>query len=355
METGPVQPSGERERPPLGARSLAIRIGSVWPDSERLRRLAWRPPVTALRHTARTVAAALLAYVVAEGAGLPQAYWAVISAVVVMQGSLGGTLSASIDRLLATVAGAVAGAACFLLATEIPLTPLGRLSVAITPMALLAALRPNFRLAPITATIVVLAAPPHAGLLFAFERVAEIGLGCVIGGLTAQFVLPDRARRAIETNATAILDALGQLAEAHLCGGPAARIDALNDSVNRALNAIATAASEEARERALHLRTGPPAAPMLRTLRRVRSDVAILGRAMLVDPQPNAASAAGAIRGCFDSAASFLRKGGPLPALDAIDRVLESFPPATPLAFGIATLRRDLAELNDRLAEQRSG
>ncbi|MBN8899949.1 MAG: hypothetical protein J0H57_02865, partial [Rhodospirillales bacterium] len=69
METGPVQPSGERERPPLGARSLAIRIGSVWPDSERLRRLAWRPPVTALRHTARTVAAALLAYVVAEGAG----------------------------------------------------------------------------------------------------------------------------------------------------------------------------------------------------------------------------------------------------------------------------------------------
>ncbi|MBN8901716.1 MAG: hypothetical protein J0H57_11835, partial [Rhodospirillales bacterium] len=204
-------------------------------------------------------------------------------------------------------------------------------------------------------TIVVLAAPPDSGVLFAFARIAAITLGCLVGGLTVQFVLPDRARRAIETNAATILDALGRLADAHLRGGDPKLVDTLNDQVNRALNAIATAAAEESRERALHLRTGPPAAPMLRTLRRIRSDVAILGRAMLVGPRPDADPAAVAVHTYFDAATAFLQRAGPLPALEPIDHVLDALPQAGPLAFAVATLRRDLAELNDRLAEQLGG
>jgi uncharacterized membrane protein YccC len=66
----------------------------------------------------------------------------------------------------------------------------------------------SFRLAPITAVIVLVGAPPGAGLLTAFNRVMEIALGCVIGALTAHFVLPDRARAAIKTGAAGMLDAL---------------------------------------------------------------------------------------------------------------------------------------------------
>jgi hypothetical protein len=48
---------------------------------------------------------------------------------------------------------------------------------------------------------------------------------------------------------------------------------------------VATAAAEGARERALSLRSAPPAVPLLRTLAKVRSDVAFLGRAVAFEPR----------------------------------------------------------------------
>jgi uncharacterized membrane protein YccC len=168
--------------------------------------------------------AAILAFVAAWAFALPEGYWAVISAVVVMQGSLGGTLGASLDRLMATVAGAMVGAACVSLRGFKPLPEVLVLTLAVGPTALLAALRPSFRLAPITAVIVLVGASPAAGLLTAFHRVMEITLGCVIGALTAHLVLPDRARAAIKTGAAGMLDGLGKVAAAHLTGADAAHI-----------------------------------------------------------------------------------------------------------------------------------
>ena len=54
----------------------------------------------------------------------------------------------------------------------------------------------------------------------------EITVGCVIGVLTAHFVLPDRARAAIKTGAAGMLDGLGKVAVAHLTGADTAHIDA---------------------------------------------------------------------------------------------------------------------------------
>jgi uncharacterized membrane protein YccC len=255
-----------------------------------VRRLANHlPQPLVLRHATRMTVAAVLAFAAAWAFALPQGYWAVISAVVVMQSSLGGTLGASLDRLMATVAGAMAGAACVFLRGRTPLPEVVVLALAVGPTALLAALRPSFRLAPITAVIVLVGASPGAGLLTAFHRVIEITLGCVIGALTAHLVMPDRARVAIETGAAGALDGLGKVAAAHLTGADTAHIDALNELVHRHLTAVATAAAEDARERALSLRTGPPAAPLLRTLRRVRSDVAFLGRAIAFEMRGNIA------------------------------------------------------------------
>jgi len=54
-----------------------------------------------LRHAARMTIAALLAFVAAWVFALPEGYWAVISAVVVMQSNIGGTLGAILDRMMA--------------------------------------------------------------------------------------------------------------------------------------------------------------------------------------------------------------------------------------------------------------
>ena len=43
--------------------------------------------------------AGLLAYVLAELFALPQGYWAVFSAIIVMQASVGGSVKATIDRV----------------------------------------------------------------------------------------------------------------------------------------------------------------------------------------------------------------------------------------------------------------
>ena len=271
--------------------------------------------------------AAVLAFAAAWALALPEGYWAVISAIVVMQSSLGGTLGASFDRLIATVAGAMVGAACVSLRGRTPLPEVLVMTLAVGPTALLAALRPSFRLAPITAVIVLVGAPPGAGLLTAFHRVVEITLGCVIGALTAHLVLPDRARVAIEKGAAGMLDGLGKVAAAHLTGANAAHIDQLNELVRRHLSAVATAVAEDGREQALSLRPGPPAAPLLRTLRRVRSDVAFLGRAMAFQPGKVEVTTSEAVARYFAEAAAFLRGIGSAPVVATLDGVIGTVPP----------------------------
>ena len=196
---------------------------------------------------------------------------------------------------------------------------------------------------------------PAPGLLTAFHRVMEIALGCVIGALTAHFVLPDRARTAIKTGTAGMLDGLGKVAAAHLTGTDTAHIDALNELVRRHLTVVTTAAAEDARERALSLRSGAPSAPLLRTLRRLRSDVAFLGRATAFQPGKAEVTMSEALARHFADAAAFLRGNGPAPALATLDGVIGMVPSDSVLGFSLVTLRRDLADLDERLAEQVRG
>jgi len=57
----------------------------------------------------RTALAAGLAYSLAQLLWLPGAYWAAISAIVVMQSEVGATVTASRDRLAGTAIGAIVG------------------------------------------------------------------------------------------------------------------------------------------------------------------------------------------------------------------------------------------------------
>src|SRR5215469_11161485 len=61
-------------------------------------------------HSIRTALAATLAVITARLVQMPEAYWAAIATLVVMQSSLGVTLTLSIERVVATALGASVGA-----------------------------------------------------------------------------------------------------------------------------------------------------------------------------------------------------------------------------------------------------
>ena len=65
----------------------------------------------ALRLCFRMTVAGLLAYVLAELFTLPRGYWAVFSAIIIVQTSVGGSVKATIDRVIGTIGGGVAGGA----------------------------------------------------------------------------------------------------------------------------------------------------------------------------------------------------------------------------------------------------
>jgi uncharacterized membrane protein YccC len=110
--------------------------------------------------------------------GLPDGFWALITAVVVTQPALDATLTAGRDRILGTTIGALAG---FVLIEGarfgIAVQPM--FWAAMVPLAMLTAAWPNLRLSCVTLIVVVLV--PSGGLSLArpFDRVLEILHGTV--------------------------------------------------------------------------------------------------------------------------------------------------------------------------------
>src|SRR5579862_6897906 len=62
-----------------------------------------------LRLAVRIAVAAVLAYGLAEAFGLAQGYWAVFTTVIVIQASVGGSLKATVERLIGTLGGGAYG------------------------------------------------------------------------------------------------------------------------------------------------------------------------------------------------------------------------------------------------------
>src|SRR5213594_3684077 len=63
-----------------------------------------------MTHAIRTAVAATVSVVIARLVKMPEAYWAAIAPLVVMQFTLGATLTLTVERIVATAVGASAGA-----------------------------------------------------------------------------------------------------------------------------------------------------------------------------------------------------------------------------------------------------
>src|SRR5262249_24552902 len=169
---------------------------------------------TELRLAVRTTLAGLITFALAHLLQLPQGYWAVLTAVIIIQASVGASLKAGIDRFVGTIAGGIWGVA---VAAAIPHREVASLvlalALALGPLAVVAALKSGFRVAPVTAIIVLLSTTgvQEGPLHYALERVFEIWLGCVVGLAVSLLILPARAHGLLAKAAANVLRDCSQL------------------------------------------------------------------------------------------------------------------------------------------------
>lgn len=267
-------------------------VTSTPPQPPKSFRPAWPP----LRLAIQAAFAAIVTYAVATALALPQSYWAVITAILVVQASIGASLGNAIDRLIATMLGAVSGAALVtVFGTSFQVT-FATVFAAVTLLTYWASRRASLRLAPVTAIIVILGDPGHGEpVAAAVNRVVEIGLGTIIALAASLLIFPSRAGHALAAHMGKTLPLLAR----HLAGtidgalGPPrdeAAMLALNNQVYTALAAGDTLAAEARREITGHLAGHADPAAVLRTLRRLWHTELMAARAAARSVLPAAAA-----------------------------------------------------------------
>jgi uncharacterized membrane protein YgaE (UPF0421/DUF939 family) len=142
-----------------------------------------------LYRSAKVGIAGVVALAVAHWFRLPQAYWAAISAFVVMAGDVAATVRASRNRLFGTAIGAVTGAV-FSYFCGGSWWSFGLAATATVLLCSLLNLEQSYRLACVTVAIVMLIQGVGSPWLIALHRFLEVALGIVVAlGISA---LPPR-------------------------------------------------------------------------------------------------------------------------------------------------------------------
>jgi len=282
-----------------------------------------------VRYGLRMTFSALAAFTLVQVVKVPlHGLWAVLTAVVVTQVSAGGSVRASLEYLVGTLAGAVYATVVALVLPHSTTLAMGlALALAIAPLAYAAASSSIFRVAPFTAAIVLLLAGEHeqGPLAAATTRLVEVALGGAVAVAVSLLVLPERAPARRRQAAAAALERLAQALPALLAGlsrrsDPA---DALRvqDALGAAVAAFNAAMADARHERALSFAARLDPEPLSRTMLRLRHDLVIVGRAA-AEPLPDAiaprlaplAAAFGAgVAGYLAASAGALRSHGPPP------------------------------------------
>ncbi|HWY57574.1 MAG TPA: FUSC family protein [Terriglobales bacterium] len=145
-----------------------------------------------LVHAARIAVAAVVSYLIARLFRLPEAYWAPISTLIVMQSTLGAALPVSMQRFAGTAIGAVVGA----VGASYFAGNVWALGVAVFVIGILCAAlrieRSAYRYASITLVIVMLVNRPSHPWLIAIHRFFEVSLGIAVG-LLLSALWPERS------------------------------------------------------------------------------------------------------------------------------------------------------------------
>ena len=299
----------------------------------------------------RVTIGALAALVIAQFLHLPLPLWAVLTAVIVTQMSVGRSMKATFDYLAGTLGGAIYGGALGVLvphSSEIAL--LAVLALAVAPLTLIAAANPRLSVAPVTAIIVLLIptitnASPIAS---AFDRVTEVAVGAVTGLVVSFLLLPSSAHSLVVGAAARMLNemarALGELLVGLTHGFDVDALHRIQDGIGQALVELNVIGAEAEQERAARVATAPDSGPLLRTLLRLRHDIVIIGRAAAISPLPESfvarleaplARAGAALADYLRASGAALQAGREAPPLDPVHSALDAY------SAEVAALRRD--------------
>jgi len=153
-----------------------------------------------ITHAIRTAVAATVSVIIARLVQMPEAYWAAIATLVVMQSTLGATLTLSVERIVATAVGASAGALeasyfrANLVAYAVAIFLVGLLSFACRLE------KTAYRYASITLTIIVLIPRAAAPWAIALHRFIEVSVGIIVA-LTVVALWPEHQRPSPDSTA----------------------------------------------------------------------------------------------------------------------------------------------------------
>jgi uncharacterized membrane protein YccC len=330
-----------------------------------------------LQFGTRITVAGVAAFALAELVSLPQSYWAVFTAVLVTQASVGGSLTAARDRLVGTLGGAAYSALiAVLIPHNEPISLGAALAISLAPLAALAAINPVFRVAPVTAVIILLgsAGVQEGPVLAALLRTLEVTFGGIVGLAVSVLVLPKRGSTVMFETAGRILTLLAGLM-ANLLNGLLAQLDSpaisrQHEGIQSAFDKMETAAAEAAREHRTFLSAHEDLAPLPRTLRRIYHDLVLVGR---VAARPLAGTDTATVALAVEQGRAFLLGIGtalaqrqPPPATDGLDDALRALAAHSEteyggngddssrravLNFALEQLLRDIADLAARAQE----
>lgn len=193
---------------------------------------------------------------VADALHLPEGHWAVISAIIVMQSSIGATVDASWNRLVGTAIGALLGAV-FAVFWGTDVVAMG-VAIALTVWVCSSlGLMDSFRLAGVTVIVVMLFQREASYPVIAVRRFLEVSVGILVSlGVTA-LTWSSRARKRLRDRIVDMLVEMSLLYEAVLQrqrGDPTAPVNDLRAKVHESLRAHASLLKQANFEPAMGIR-----------------------------------------------------------------------------------------------------
>jgi len=240
-----------------------------------------------LRFCVRVTVAAISALLIAQFFALPlRGLWVVLTATVITQLSVGGSLSAGLQYLLGTLGGAIYGGLVgVLIPHKTELAEIVVLAVSVAPLAFAAAINPNFRVAPFSAVLVLLISDQlgEGPIQSALTRLLEVALGGAVAVAVSLLVFPVRAHRLALEAAARVLDEMArdlpEILAGFFKGSGTPDLQRVQDRIGSLVAELQSVVEEIEHERPVAFSSAPDPAPLPRTLLRIRHDFVMIGRA----------------------------------------------------------------------------
>jgi uncharacterized membrane protein YccC len=307
----------------------------------------WQASWPWTRQALQTTIAACLAFAAADALGLPQGFWAVVTAITVMQANVGASLSQAVDRLLGSLIGVLVGGAIAILLADSHALRYAGLAVAVLILAFVSARRPPLRIACVTAAIVILGDPSVSPpVQSAAYRMIEVMMGAAIASATSLLIFPSRAGPALAAHVHGTLALYFEALRIGLSAalkGQHEDFSIIGGKIRAALATTNTLAAEAKVELAGYLARYPDSDALVRTLRRLwHTEIMLMRSASMPLPQP----ALAAIRPALERAVS------------AVTDLIAACSPSlarSGMVPDVEPVQRALAELENDLADFRAG